>query len=108
MVEDTAGRLDTVFRALGDPIDPALCGAGVLVVDPQPVLASDGDDERLAQPFEVTPELTLDIGYRYLDMGDAESGDLIAYDGTNDVDNPMEFKDITSHDIRVGLRYLLH
>jgi opacity protein-like surface antigen len=82
--------------------------------DPSIAFGDDNDEWNFAWAvyaglgFEVTPELTLDIGYRYLDMGDAESGDLIAYDGTNDVDNPMEFKDITSHDIRVGLRYLLH
>lgn len=55
--------------------------------------------------FEVTPAMTIDVGYRYLDMGDAQSGNLIAYDGTDRVDNPMEFKDLTSHDIRVGVRY---
>jgi opacity protein-like surface antigen len=55
--------------------------------------------------FEVTPQMTVDIGYRYLDMGDAESGNLVAYDGTDAVDTPMEFKDITSHDVRLGVRY---
>jgi len=55
--------------------------------------------------FEVTPQLTLDLGYRYLDLGDAESGDLVAYDGTDEVDNPFEFKDLESHDIRLGMRY---
>ena len=55
--------------------------------------------------FEVSDQLTLELAYRYLDMGDAESGDIIASDGTNDFDNPLEFKDITSHDVRVGVRY---
>ena len=56
--------------------------------------------------FEVTPAVTLDVGYRFLHLGDAESGDLVAFDGTNNVDNPMEFEDIISHDIRVGFRYM--
>lgn len=55
--------------------------------------------------FEITEALTLDLGYRYLDMGDAQSGNLIAFDGTDLVDNPMEFNDITSHDVRFGMRY---
>ncbi len=55
--------------------------------------------------FEVTDALTLEVAYRYLDLGDGASGDLIASDGTNNVNNPMKFKDITSHDVRLGFRY---
>ncbi len=55
--------------------------------------------------FDVTDAVTLELAYRYLDLGDAKTGDLVAYDGTNTVDNPMEFKNITSHDVRMGLRY---
>lgn len=55
--------------------------------------------------FDVTDALTLELAYRYLDLGDAQTGDLIAYDGTNTIDNPMIFKDITSHDVRMGFRY---
>jgi len=55
--------------------------------------------------FEVTPAVTLELAYRYLDMGDGESGDIIAFDGTNLFDNPMEFQDITSHDLKLGVRY---
>jgi opacity protein-like surface antigen len=55
--------------------------------------------------FEITDALTLDLSYRYLDLGDARSGDLVAYDGTNNINNPMKFKDITSHDLRLGFRY---
>jgi opacity protein-like surface antigen len=55
--------------------------------------------------FEVTDAFTIELAYRYLDMGDGQTGDLIAYDGTNTIDNPMIFEDITSHDLRVGFRY---
>lgn len=58
--------------------------------------------------FEITPNLTLELAYRYLDIGDAESGDLYTYDGTNNVDNPMEFKDLISHDVRLGMRYMFN
>jgi opacity protein-like surface antigen len=49
--------------------------------------------------------MTLELAYRYLDMGDGESGDIIAFDGTNDFDNPMIFEDLTSHDLKLGVRY---
>lgn len=55
--------------------------------------------------FQVTERLTLDLGYSYLNLGDAKSGDLITFDGTNNVNNPMEFNEITSHDFKFGLRY---
>ena len=55
--------------------------------------------------FEVTDALTLELAYRYLDLGDGETGDLVGYDGTNTIDNPMKFENITSHDIKVGIRY---
>lgn len=58
--------------------------------------------------FEVTDALTLELAYRYLDMGDAQSGNLVGYDGTDAIDNPMEFKGITSHDLKLGLRYAFY
>jgi opacity protein-like surface antigen len=54
---------------------------------------------------EVTDAFTVEVAYRYLDLGDGETGDLIASDGTNTINNPMVFNDITSHDIRLGFRY---
>jgi opacity protein-like surface antigen len=56
--------------------------------------------------FEITKNLTLEVAYRYLHLGDAESGDIVGDDGTNLIDNPLEFKDLASHDVKVGLRYL--
>lgn len=55
--------------------------------------------------FDVTDRVTLDLGYSYLHLGDASSGDLVTFDGTNNVNNPMKFKEITSHDLKFGLRY---
>ncbi len=55
--------------------------------------------------FDITDALTLELAYRYLDLGDAKTGDLVASDGTNTVYNPMVFKNITSHDVRLGFRY---
>ncbi|HVV92796.1 MAG TPA: outer membrane beta-barrel protein [Hyphomicrobiales bacterium] len=58
--------------------------------------------------FDITPNLTVELSYRYLSLGNAHSGDLIAFDGTNTVYNPMKFKDLASSDVRIGLRYLLN
>jgi len=55
----------------------------------------------------VTPGFTIDLAYRYIYLGDAETGDLIAYDGTNNTYNPMKFEDLTSQDFKVGLRWAL-
>jgi opacity protein-like surface antigen len=79
--------------------------------DPAIAFGDDNDEWNLAWAIyagiglDVTEAFTVDLGYRFLHLGDAESGDLIAYDGTNLVDNPMEFEDITSHDVRLGVRY---
>lgn len=57
--------------------------------------------------YQVNDHLTLELGYRYLDLGDAASGDLITFDGTNAVNNPMEFNGLSSHDITLGMRWEL-
>jgi opacity protein-like surface antigen len=55
--------------------------------------------------YQVAPGLTVELAYRYVDLGDALSGDLYTFDGTNNVYNPMEFKHITSHDVKLGVRW---
>jgi opacity protein-like surface antigen len=55
--------------------------------------------------FQATRNLTIDFGYSFVDLGNAQSGDIIAFDGTNLIDNPMQFKDITSHDLKLGFRW---
>lgn len=57
--------------------------------------------------YNVTPDFTIELAYRYIDLGDGKSGDIIAYDGTNTINNPMHFKNITSHDIKLGVRWAL-
>jgi opacity protein-like surface antigen len=55
--------------------------------------------------WQITPNLTMELAYRFLYLGDARSGDIKDHNGTNDYDNPLKFKDITSHDIKLGMRY---
>ena len=40
-------------------------------------------------------------------MGDGLTGDLRTFDGTNNINNPMTFKNITSHDLKLGVRWNL-
>ena len=54
--------------------------------------------------YEVNKNLTLEVGYRYLNLGDAQSGRLVnAF--TGQVQGPLKVKDIDSHDFRIGMRW---
>jgi opacity protein-like surface antigen len=55
---------------------------------------------------KATPNMTVELSYRYVNLGDATSGDIITYQGTNNFFNPMLFKNISSHDFRLGLRFM--
>jgi opacity protein-like surface antigen len=55
--------------------------------------------------YRVTPNFTVELAYRYLDMGDGLTGDLRTFDGTNAIYNPTTFKHITSHDLKLGVRW---
>jgi opacity protein-like surface antigen len=57
--------------------------------------------------YKVNSQLSIEFAYRYVNLGDAKSGDLITFDGTNNINNPMEFNKITSHDLKLGVRWLL-
>ena len=57
--------------------------------------------------YKVNNSFTVELAYRYLNMGNGLTGDLKTFDGTNNVFNPTTFKDITSQDIRLGVRWSL-
>ncbi len=56
--------------------------------------------------YEVTKNFTVELAYRYVYLGDGESGDIVTYSGGNGIRNPMIFKGIDSHDLKLGVRYL--
>ena len=58
--------------------------------------------------IKATDRMTIDLGYSYLNLGHAQSGDIVTYTGVNAVDNPMHFRNITSHDFKLGVRYALN
>ncbi len=58
--------------------------------------------------FKATDRMTIDLGYSFVNLGDGQTGDIVTYDGQNLIDNPMHFRDITSHDFKLGVRYALN
>lgn len=57
--------------------------------------------------YDVTPNFTIELAYRYLDLGNAKSGDIITFTGVNAINNPVTFRGITSHDFKLGVRWML-
>jgi opacity protein-like surface antigen len=56
--------------------------------------------------YKVNPSLTIDLAYRYTDIGDAESGIRTAYDLSSTASG-IEIEDITSHDLLLSVRLAL-
>ena len=54
--------------------------------------------------YEVNKNLTLEFGYRYLNLGDAQSG-RIQNAFLPESYAPLKAKDIDSHDIKIGMRW---
>jgi opacity protein-like surface antigen len=55
--------------------------------------------------FQASNNLAIELAYRYVSLGDGRAGDARDFLGTNDIHNPVTFRDITSHDLKVGLRF---
>lgn len=55
--------------------------------------------------FAINDRVSFDLGYRYVDLGDGKVPDLITPAGANLTNNPYTIKDITSHDVHLGMRY---
>lgn len=55
--------------------------------------------------FQASKNLSIELAYRYTNLGDGKAGDAITFTGTNDFHNPTTFRDITSHDLKLGLRW---
>jgi len=56
--------------------------------------------------YKVTKNFTVELAYRYLDMGKAEMGSFVSYDFSETLPGST-FERLTSHDIRLGLRFNL-
>src|SRR5262249_16027387 len=58
-------------------------------------------------PYKVTPAMSIDLGYRYISLGKAETGPFRAFDGSFTNGGPFIFNDIFSHDFKLGVRWML-
>ena len=60
--------------------------------------------------YKVTNNFAVDLSYRYLNMGNGQTGTLINLDPTLPSPNPlapMTFRNIQSHDLMLGMRWML-
>jgi opacity protein-like surface antigen len=57
--------------------------------------------------YQVTPNLTLELAYRYLNLGDADTGTIYNYAGRCSRCEPITFKELDSHDVKIGMRWVL-
>ena len=55
--------------------------------------------------FAITPNLSLELGYRYLNMGNASSGAIVCASANGVCPNEVQHYKIQSNDIRLGFRY---
>jgi opacity protein-like surface antigen len=56
--------------------------------------------------YRVNPGFTVELGYSYVNLGDATTGIVSDFNGVAN-NHTMGFKDITSHDLTLGVRWQL-
>jgi opacity protein-like surface antigen len=56
--------------------------------------------------YQVTPNFTVELAYRYTYLGNGATKDLIGFDGSNNTFNPILFKHVDSNDIKLGIRWM--
>jgi opacity protein-like surface antigen len=54
--------------------------------------------------YAVSPNASVEFAYRYLNLGDARTGVITTYDGSSSI-APIRFRNIDSHDFKVGFRW---
>jgi opacity protein-like surface antigen len=57
--------------------------------------------------YNITQNVAIEFAYRYLDMGDAQSGILRDFAGNCTLCQPVQVRDLTSHDLKIGIRMAL-
>jgi opacity protein-like surface antigen len=57
--------------------------------------------------YKVTPGFTVELAYRYLNLGDGVTGPTNSFDGVVVNGGPFTVKGITSNDVRLGVRWEL-
>jgi len=57
--------------------------------------------------YKVSNNFTVELAYRYLDMGTGIHGNGRFFDGTNGGLSTFQYRDMTSHDLKLGVRWNL-
>jgi opacity protein-like surface antigen len=57
--------------------------------------------------YNVSKSMAIDFGYRYTDLGNGTTGATRAFDGSFSNGGPFTFNHITSHDFKLGIRWML-
>jgi opacity protein-like surface antigen len=57
--------------------------------------------------YDVTPNFKVEFAYRYLNLGDGKTDTLHRYDESGCGCLAVKFKDLESHDFKVGMRWML-
>lgn len=58
--------------------------------------------------YHVSPSLTLELAYSYVDLGSGITGPSYSFDQVTDTTHaPFAFRDITSNDVKLGVRWSL-
>jgi opacity protein-like surface antigen len=57
--------------------------------------------------YKISPNVTMELAYRYVNLGDGITGDVVTYTGLNGVNNPTTFKGLTAHDLKFGVRWAI-
>jgi opacity protein-like surface antigen len=55
--------------------------------------------------YKVTSNMTIELAYRYMNLGSAVTGTGSSFDGTNAGSPPFQFNNLTSQDIKIGVRW---
>ena len=55
--------------------------------------------------YRVNQNMTVELAYRYLNLGTGVTGSGSSFDGTVTNGRPFQFHDLTSHDIKLGVRW---
>lgn len=57
--------------------------------------------------YDITQNFKVDVGYRYMNLGDVATGNVNCYNSGCSSPYSYKVRDVTSHDVKIGLRYLL-
>jgi opacity protein-like surface antigen len=55
--------------------------------------------------YKVNPGFTVELAYSYMNLGDAAPGNYRAFDNSISGASSIKIKDITSHDVKLGVRW---